>query len=115
MESLPFYSRKIVPSYSPMDDYCYIMTPYSVCMVKIDNNRVTELQTCTLARAMQDNFAEDKKKMLSIPPSETERSSLDYTAQELKLDGQCRVVTLPQHRLLVCQGARMVLVTIRFD
>jgi hypothetical protein len=119
IESLPFYCKKIVLSASIHDDYCYIVTPYSIIMVFLENNRITEIQTSTLAKALKDNFSEDRKKMLYPMTTGTERSVKDYTDLEMKLDGPCRLIALPgyrlHHRLLVCMGSGFTMITIRLD
>ena len=48
IKALPFYADRILTSASSNDDYCYLVTPYSICLVRLESNRVTEIFTSTL-------------------------------------------------------------------
>ena len=60
IEALPFYADRILTSASTSDDYCYLVTPYSVCLVRLEHNRVTEIYTSTLGLTIRDKFKQDK-------------------------------------------------------
>ena len=63
IDALPFYADRILLSASPNDDYCYLLTPYSICLVRFESNRVTEVFTSTLGPTIKEKFKEDSKKM----------------------------------------------------
>ena len=86
----------------PMDDFVYVITPFSVCLIRLEKNRVNEIQTLSAAIAISDNFSKDTLKPFQSESSKTERSTLNYTVQELKLDQTTRIMPLPGHRVLVC-------------
>ena len=117
IEALPFYADKILTSASTSDDYCYLITPYSICMVRLESNRVTEVFVSTLGLTIREKFKEDRQKMFFPQQTSTERSSIEvYASQELKLDGTSRLLSLPNHRLLLLsEGGTYTIITIRFD
>ena len=117
IEALPFYADRILTSASTSDDYCYLITPYSVCLVRLEHNRVTEIYTSTLGLTIRDKFKQDKDKMFYAQENSTERSCLeDYVSQELKLDGLSRIMSLPDHRLFIlAESGEYTMITIRFD
>lgn len=118
IKALPFYANRILKSASPADDYCYLVTPYSICLVRLESNRVTEIYTSTLGLTLKEKYQNDKNKMFY--PEETigtERTELDnYASKELKLDGTSRLMSLPNHRiLLLTENGSFTMMTIRFD
>ena len=118
IKALPFYADRILTSASSNDDYCYLVTPYSICLVRLESNRVTEIFTSTLGLTIKEKFQLDKKKMFyPEETSGTERSEIDtYASQELKLDGTSRLMSLPNHRiLLLTENGEYTMITIRFD
>ena len=58
-DSLSFYARKIIPSALPTEDYCYVLTPFSIYLIRMEKSRVTEIQTSSAAKAIQDYFQSD--------------------------------------------------------
>ena len=102
IEALPLYASRILTTASTLDDYCYLVTPYSLCLVRLESNRVTEVLTSTLGLTIREKFNEDKNKMFYPQQTSTERSTLvEYVSQELILDGTTRLICLPDHRVLV--------------
>ena len=118
IKALPFYAECILTSASSADDYCYLITPYSICLVRLESNQVTEIFTSTLGLTIKEKFQLDKKKMFyPEETSGTERTELDtYASQELKLDGTSRLLSLPNHRiLLLTETGNFTMISIRFD
>ena len=118
IKALPFYAERILTSASSADDYCYLITPYSICLVRLESNQVTEIFTSTLGLTIKEKFQLDKKKMFyPEETSGTERTELDtYASQELKLDGTSRLLSLPNHRiLLLTETGNFTMISIRFD
>ena len=118
IKALPFYASRILTSASSADDYCYLVTPYSICIVRLESNRVTEIFTSTLGHTIKEKFQLDKKKMFyPEETSGTERSEIDtYANKELKLDGTSRLLALPNHRVLILtENGSYTMMTIRFD
>ena len=76
---LSYYATKIVPA-MPVDDYCYVLTPFSIYLIRLEKNRVNEIQTSSAAAAIADHFSDDPKKPFELSKSKTERSLLNYTA-----------------------------------
>ena len=100
----------------PMDDFVYVVTPFSVCLIRLEKNRVNEIQTLSAAIAISDNFSKDTLKPFQSESSKTERSTLNYTVQELKLDQTTRIMPLPGHRVLVCdQNGNWQMLALKFD
>ena len=58
-DSLSFYAKKIIPSPLPTEDYCYVLTPFSIYLIRMEKSRVTEIQTSSAAKAIQDFFLDD--------------------------------------------------------
>lgn len=115
VDALSYYARKIIPA-TVSDDYCYITTPFSIYLLRLEKNRLVEIQTSSAAKAIADNFNTDSSKQLFILTNKTERSVLNYNTTELKLDGACRSVALPGDRLLICTDkGEFVLMHVRFD
>jgi len=117
IEALPLYADRILVTASTTDDYCYLVTPYSLCLVRLESNRVTEIVTSTLGLTVKDKFQEDRTKMFFPQQTNTERSRIeDNASQELKLDGTTKLVSLPEHRLLLLnEQGDFVMISIRFD
>jgi len=112
---LSYYASRIIPA-TPLDDYCYILTPFSICLIRMEKNRVNEIQTSSAATAIAEHFSNDVNKPFDPTPSRTERSVLNYSSKELKLDYTARVIPLPGHRLLVCdERTEWQVLTIKFD
>ena len=81
IKALPFYAERILTSASSADDYCYLITPYSICLVRLESNQVTEIFTSTLGLTIKEKFQLDKKKMFyPEETSGTERTELDTYA-----------------------------------
>jgi hypothetical protein len=76
---LSYYATKIVPA-MPIDDYCYVYTPFSIYLIRLEKNRVNEIQTSSAATAIADHFSDDPKKPFEFSTSKTERSLLNYAA-----------------------------------
>jgi hypothetical protein len=109
------YATRIIPA-TPIDDFCYLTTPYSLCLVRLEKNRVNEIMTSSAANAVAEHFSTDPNKPFEPVESKTQRSVLNYTSQELKLDFTTRVVPLPGHRVLVCnEMSSWQILSIRFD
>ena len=51
-DSLSYYSKKIIPSPLPTEDYCYVLTPFSIYLIRMEKSRVTEIQTSSAAKAI---------------------------------------------------------------
>ena len=118
IEALPLYADRILPTASATDDYCFLVTPYSLCLVRLESNRVTEIFTSTLGLTISaKQFNEDRSKMFYPQQTATERNVLDeFASQELKLDGTAKLLSLPDHRLLVLdEKGDFTMITIRFD
>ena len=117
IEALPFYADRILTTASPYDDYCYLVTPYSLCLVRIESNRVTEIFTSNLGLIIKDKFKDDTNKMFYPQQTATERNLMEENAsQELKLDGTCKIMSLPDHRIMVLsENGQFTMITIRFD
>ena len=83
----------------------------------MEKNRVTEIQTSSAVKAIADHFSNDPNKILTNQTQTAGRDMpLDYTANELKLDGPCRVVSLSSHRLLVCsEKGEFTIIQLKFD
>jgi len=112
---LSCFATKIIPA-TPIDDYCFIMTPFSFSLVRIEKNRVNEIMTSSAATAIAENFSTDPNKPFERPESKTEKSVLNFTSKELKLDSTTRVVPLPGNRLLVCdEKTEWQVLAIKFD
>lgn len=43
----------------PTDDFVYVITPFSVCLIRLEKNRVNEIQTSSAAIAINENFSKD--------------------------------------------------------
>ena len=65
IDALSWYSRRILPAASPVDDFCYILTPFSIYLVRMEKNRVTEIQTSSVVKAIAEHFATDDNKKLT--------------------------------------------------
>ena len=118
IKALPFYADRILTSASSADDYCYLITPYSICLVRLESNQVTEIFTSTLGLTIKQKFQLDQKKMFYPEETKgTERTELDiYASQELKLDGTSRLMSLTNHRiLLLTESGDFIMIQIRFD
>lgn len=117
IEALPLYANRILTTASTIDDYCYLVTPYSLCLVRMESNRVTEIFTSSLGLTITQKFKEDPDKMFYPQQTSTERSSItEFATQELMLDGTTRLISLPDHRVLVLdERGDFIMVTIRFD
>ena len=63
IEALPFYADRILASASTSDDYCYLLTPYSIILVRLESNIVTEIYTSTLGLTIKSKFKEDAAHM----------------------------------------------------
>ena len=61
-DSLSYYARKIIPPALPTDDYCYVLTPFSVYLIRMEKSRVTEIQTSSAAKSIQDYLQNDPLK-----------------------------------------------------
>lgn len=115
VSDLNCFANKIIPA-MPIDDYCFVLTPFSLSLVRIEKNRVNEIVTSSAGIAIADHFATDPNKPFEQPESKTEKSVLNFTSRELKLDSTTRIVPLPGNRLLVCdEKTEWVVLTIRFD
>jgi len=117
MEALPLYANRILTTASATDDYCFLVTPYSLCLVRLESNRVTEIFTSSLGVTITEKFKEDRNKMFYPEQTNTERSIIDeFASNELKLDGTAKLLSLPDHRLLVLDDkGDFTMITIRFD
>ena len=80
IEALPFYADKILKTASTADDFCYLVTPYSLILVRIDSNRVTEVMTSSLGVIIREKFKQDTLKNFYPQQTNTERSCLDENA-----------------------------------
>jgi hypothetical protein len=76
---LSYYSSRILPA-MPIDDFCYVLTPFSVLLIRLEKNRVNEIQTSSAAIAIAEHFSSDPNKPFELTASKTERSVLNYTA-----------------------------------
>ena len=84
----------------------------------MEKNRITEIQTSSAAKAIADHFSHDPAKGTSANQTSTagRDAPLDKTENELKLDGPCRVMSLPGHRLLVCsEKGEFTMIQLKFD
>ena len=59
IEALPFYADRILKTASAVDDFCYLVTPYSLILVRIEANRVTEIMTSSLGIVIREKFKQD--------------------------------------------------------
>ena len=113
---MSFYARQIIPAASPTDDYVYVLTPFSIYLIRMEKNRVTEIQTSSIVKAIADHFSTDPYKKLTTEKPEGRDVPLDYTTNELKLDGPCRVVSMPGHKVLVCsEKGEFTMIQLKFD
>lgn len=117
MEALPLYANRILTTATATDDYCYLVTPYSLCLVRLESNRVTEIFTSSLGITIKEKFNKDPNKMFFPESTSTERSLIEEnSSQELKLDGTAKIMSLPGHRLLVLnEQGDYTIISIRFD
>ena len=82
----------------------------------MEKNRVNEILTSTVASTVADHFSYDPLKPFEHQDSKTQRSVLNYTSQELKLDFTTRVVPLPGHRVIVCdEKSEWKVLSFKFD
>lgn len=115
ISDLNYYANKIVPA-MPIDDYCYVYTPFSIYLIRLEKNRVNEIQTSSAATAISDHFSSDPNKPFELSASKTERSLLNYTTYEMKLDFTTRLQPLPGNRLLICdERADWHVLALKFD
>ena len=61
IDSLSYYVNRIVPA-MPTNDYCYLITPFSLILVRTEKNRYVEIRTSSAAKAISENFARDPNK-----------------------------------------------------
>ena len=74
------YANRILTTASSTDDYCFLITPYSLCLVRLERNHVTEIFTSTLGLTITEKFNEDLNKMFYPYKTQTERNLLDEYA-----------------------------------
>lgn len=46
----------------PTDDFVYVITPFSVFLIRLEKNRVNEIQTSSAAIAISEHFSKDALK-----------------------------------------------------
>lgn len=76
---LSYYASRILPA-MPIDDFCYVLTPFSILLIRLEKNRVNEIWTSSAATAIAEHFSSDPNKPFELTTSRTERSILNYTA-----------------------------------
>lgn len=96
-------------------EHFYVVTPFSLYLVRSDKNWVTEIHTSTACQAIVDNFSKDPQKQLLLPPGSFERTKIDNSNANLKFDGS-RLVPLNDNKLLVATAnGEFRLIQIKFD
>lgn len=80
----------------------YVLTPFSLYLIRIDKEQVSDVYLSSAAKAISTNFKVDPNKQLLISQqSNIERSTpFDYSHFELNLDAS-RVISIGGNRLLL--------------
>lgn len=81
IQDISGFAQRIIPA-TPVDDFCFLLTPFSFLLVRLEKNRVNEIQTSSAATAIAEHFSSDPKKPFEPSANQrTQRSVLNYTSK----------------------------------